>query len=580
MMPVNLARPGMLALALAIPVTASAQYYLPAGEVVHERIFEIQPLVGWFVPDGNTSYPDGSPLAGLRGTLNNSESWAFEGHLAWAFRQKQVVPTGRVESYTAQPVYNAGGFPVGVVINNLETSSRELATGSDLLSFGGSMLLHLSDRKLRPFVSLGGGYLWDFSNTDATPPSAFSGLFGEFGGGVKYMRSDGASIRVDVRDMVMRPDDLPRDDPDASLIAAQFDWSTGGGLDGVPGREPFSPVEFRGKRWTHNLALTVSVSVPFGWAWKDGDGDGVATRFDDCPTTAPSVVVDAKGCGIDSDADGVFDGLDECSDTPTGAKVDRLGCPSDIDGDGVLDGIDQDDNTPAGAVVDDLGRHSDTDADGVLDGIDQCTDTPAGATVDSRGCSVDPVEDALLRGQPILVENVRFEGGSAEIVPTSYRSLNRVARLVETWTGNRERPRRIEVGVHGTRGEPADLVQRRANRIRLYFLENFFEMGANNLVAKGYSPEEGAGDGRVEVRVVGEGDPPQEYDFGESEGHSPLLPGLLPGADPLAPPPAGGDAAPEPDRPGAPSVPDVPEPEMPEPEMPEPEMPDPGLPPE
>lgn len=567
MKPVKFARPGIVALALTIPASVSAQNYLPAGEVVHERIFEVQPLAGWFLPDGNTAYPDGSPLVGLRGVLNNAETWAFEGQVAWAFRQKQTVPLGRVNSYSGQTVFNNAGFPVGVVINDLDTTTRMQTTGSDLLMFGGNMLFHLSDRRLRPFIAMGGGFIDDFSN-DGNPPTAFSGLYMDIGGGIKYLRPDGAGVRLDLRDVVIRGDDLPRDDVNAPLIAAQYDFSTGGGVDGVFGSEPYSPVEYRGRRWTNNLAISVSVSVPFGWVWKDGDGDNVATRFDECPTTAPKVVVDAKGCGIDSDKDGVFDGLDECGDTPIGAVVDLVGCPSDTDGDGVLDGIDLEETTPPGAKVDELGRSGDTDGDGVLDGLDQCNDTPRGATVDSKGCSVDPVEDSLLRGEAILVDNVRFEPGTADLIPTSYRSLNRVARLVETWTGNKEQPRRIEIDIHGRREEPDALVQRRANSIRMYFLENFFGMGANNLVAKGLPAAEGAGDGHVEIRLIGPGDPPQPYDFGGTPGQEPLLPGLLPGAQDAGqstPPP---DVAPEPELPGEPSVPDVPEPEMPEPDDP------------
>jgi len=560
MRPVTLARIGTVALALAIPAASSAQYYLPAGEVVHERIFEIHPLAGWFLPDQNSGYPDGSPLIGFRGTVNNSERWALEGQVAWAFRQQQDSPRGTVDSYVGHPVFNSAGFVTGVVITDLRTSEVQGRTGSDLLMLGGSVVLNLSDRNLRPFLSGGAGFIEDFGN-DGSTPGPFSDLYLDFGVGLKFYRSTGFGWRVDVHDVLLKKDDLPRGDPDAALIAAQYDWSTGGGVDGVPFREPYTPVEYRGRRWLHNVGVSVSVTFPFAWAWKDGDGDQVATRFDQCPTTAPNVVVDAVGCGIDSDQDGIFDGLDECVETPKGAIVDRFGCPSDIDGDGVLDGIDLDDNTPAGALVDALGRHTDSDGDGILDGLDECNDTPRMAAVDSKGCTADPMEDTLLRGTPILVEDVRFEPGSAEIDPRSYRALNRVARLVERWTGHRERPVRIEVGVHARRSEGTLLTQRRAERLRIYFLENFFGMGANNLVAKGYSADEGAGDGRVEVRFVGEGDPPQEYDFGASDERiAPITP-VAPGAGEAPPPP--------------PEIEDIPEPEMPEiPDIPEPEMPD------
>jgi hypothetical protein len=417
-------------------------------------------------------------------------------------------------------------------------------------------------------VALGGGFVDDFGNGEEDPPGSFSNLFIDVGAGIKYCKSTGVGLRLDVRDVLVRKHNLPRDSPGADLLAAQYDFLTGGGLDGSPLREPYSPVEFRGRRWLHNVGVTVSLTVPFGWAWKDGDGDLVATRFDQCPTTAPNVVVDAVGCGIDSDEDGVFDGIDQCGATPKGATVDHAGCPADIDGDGVFDGIDQDDGTPAGAIVDALGRHADTDGDGILDGLDLCNDTPRGATIDAKGCTADPVEDALLRGQPIVVESVRFEPGLREIDPSSYRSINRVARLVERWTGHKERPVKIEVGVHAARGEPLVLAQRRADEVRRYLLENFFAMGANNLLAQGYAADEEGGGGRVEVRFLGEGEEPQEYDFGADDTE--------PGGPPITPELPAGEGTPPPAVPEVPEMPEAPpipeEPEMPD--IPEPELPD------
>jgi outer membrane protein OmpA-like peptidoglycan-associated protein len=398
------------------------------------------------------------------------------------------------------------------------------------------------------------------------------------GAGLKWYRPSGWSWRLEVHDTMVKRDNAPRESPSAAIVAAQVDFATGGGVDNTLFQEPYSPVIYSGRRWTHNIGVTMSVSMPFGFAWKDADADGVQTRFDDCPTTAPGVVVDALGCGIDSDEDGVFDGIDRCDDTPVGAIVDRTGCPSDIDNDGVFDGIDVADDTPLGALVDSRGQHFDTDKDGIWDGLDQCNDTPLGATIDDNGCTDDPVEAALLAGEILPVPNVRFEAGSGEIDPLSFHYINSRARIIERWTGNRERPLRIEIGVHtdglGTVEYNRQLSQRRAEAVRLYLLENYFGMGANNLVARGYGESQPvAGDdtadgraanNRVEFRMIGEGAPPEEWDFGLGDLPDDAAGGSASGGT------ADGDVAPlppdvdpedieVPEEPEMPSLPDFPE---------------------
>ncbi len=568
MNPVKLARLALVALFVSPPQTTLAQDFLPAGEVVHERIFEVQPFGGWFMPDDNAGYDSGSPLLGVRGTLNNSSRWAFEAQAGLAVAQTQFAPRGVVESYVPHPVFNNAGFPIGVVITELETTETVREYAASLLMMSGSAMVHLSMQRLRPFITLGGGFIDDITNSGG-PPGPFSDLFLQAGIGLKYLRPAGWGLRLELTDVFLRKDDLQRDAPDAAVIAAQVDALTLGGSDGVLFKEPYVPVVYRGDRWLHNLGLSLSVAVPFGWAWKDGDGDGVETRFDRCPTTAPKVIVDATGCGTDADQDSVFDGVDSCPDTPRGATVDRNGCPSDTDRDGVLDGIDVANDTPAGALVDATGAHRDTDKDGVPDGPDKCEDTPRGAAVDTRGCPVDAVEEALLRGRPVAVA-AEFEGDTSELDPRSYRSINRVARLVERWTSNKERPIRIEVGVHGAAGESSELSQARAEAVRTYLLDNFFDISDNNLTAKGYAPTADATGRRVELLYIGEGEAPIDLlsDEPADVGQPP---------PPEGTPPAPSDApvmpAPETPAPGEGEIPAPPTPELPA--IPDPAPPDP-----
>jgi len=535
------ARPGiavLLALLLA-PAGAVGQGYLPAGDSVHERLIEFGAFTGWQMLDPDIDYASGAPLFGVRGTINNSAWWSFEGRLALSPGNTREIARGTVTSFSAHPIYNNQGFFSGVLITELQANEFVEESSSQLFVAGGNMLFHMMKGRLRPFLTVGGGIIDDLSNRNGDPRAPLSDPFLEFGLGVKYLKPSGWGVRLDVTDLFTRKGNVARENRRAALIAAQRTalslspdtWLSGDTRD-LQVDVPYSPVDYRGQRWLNNIGITLSVSMPFGFAWKDGDGDGIETRFDDCPTTAPGVVVDALGCGIDSDGDGVFDGLDQCDDTPHGALVDIGGCPSDTDGDGVFDGIDVADDTPPGALVDEVGQHYDTDGDGVLDGLDLCNDTPRGATINMDGCVEDPVEDAFLRGQAIVVQDIRFERGTGEIDPLSYHHINKVARLVEHWTGNEERPLRVEVGVF-TDGVGSDetnlkLSQQRAENVRLYLLENFFGMGANNLVAKGYgetvpiaSDDTAAGraqNDRLEIRFTGEGDPPEEYDFGAGEG--------------------------------------------------------------
>lgn len=533
------ARPGiavLLAMLLA-PAATFGQGYLPAGDSVHERLIEFGAFTGWQMLDPDIDYASGAPLFGVRGTINNSAWWSFEARLALSPGNTREVSRGMLTSFSGHPIYNNQGFFSGVLITNLETTESIEESDSQLFVAGGSMLFHVMSGRWRPFFTVGGGIIDDLSNRGDDPPAPLSDPYLEFGVGLKYLKPSGWGVRLDVTDLFTRKTDVARKNPRAALVAAQNTalglggaWLTGDTRD-VEVDVPYSPVDYRGQRWLNNLGVTVSVSMPFGFAWKDGDGDGVETRFDDCPTTAPGVVVDRLGCGIDSDQDGVYDGLDQCDDTPLGAFVDIGGCPSDTDGDGVFDGIDVADDTPPGALVDERGQHYDTDKDGVLDGLDLCNDTPLGATINLDGCVEDPVEDMFLRGQAIVVQDIRFERGTGEIDPLSYHHINKVARLIERWTGNEERPLRVELGVFtdgvGPESTNLELSRKRADNVRTYLLENFFGMGANNLVAKGYgearplaSDDTAAGraqNDRLEIRFTEEGDPPEEYDFGAGE---------------------------------------------------------------
>jgi len=232
---------------------------------------------------------------------------------------------------------------------------------------------------------------------------------------------------------------------------------------------------------------------------KDTDGDGVIDKIDACAETPMGVVVDARGCPIDSDGDGVFDGPDQCADTPMGATVDARGCPSDGDNDGVLDGLDSCPNTPAGALIDSLGCEYDTDTDNVLDGIDQCPDTPLGVAVDETGCpTIDSEEErTLYETGTLILPDIEFESGKAELKPGSEESLAIIADAMRKWPNMV-----IEVGGHtdsrGSETKNQEVSLERAEAVRQQLLLSTGTIPDENLVAKGYGPSEPIADNETE----------------------------------------------------------------------------------
>ncbi len=158
----------------------------------------------------------------------------------------------------------------------------------------------------------------------------------------------------------------------------------------------------------------------------DGDADGVPDDDDDCPNTAPGVLVNQLGCAIDSDRDGVADGLDDCPRTDIKARgqVDIHGCPIDSDFDGVADYRDDCPLNTPGALVDTLGCPLDEDGDGVADGLDDCPHTLVGMAVDPHGCI-----DLSMLSKPMVL-NIDYVSGSFDVDPKTKNRLRELSRLL------------------------------------------------------------------------------------------------------------------------------------------------------
>jgi OmpA-OmpF porin, OOP family len=222
-------------------------------------------------------------------------------------------------------------------------------------------------------------------------------------------------------------------------------------LDGVPDREDRCPDEFGEKE----LA-----------GCPDRDGDGVPDVDDLCPDepgskdnngcplpespgedTAPAAVI-AETPPADRDGDGIPDHLDLCPDVP--GLRDLGGCPEPEEP--VAAPVEpvkpaepvQKKETPvqpvkAAPVVESAPVpppapvaepvSGDRDGDGVPDRIDRCPDTPGPASND--GCPVLSAEDRSVLD--LAMRSVQFEVGSATITPESFRTLDRIAEIMNRY---------------------------------------------------------------------------------------------------------------------------------------------------
>lgn len=266
----------------------------------------------------------------------------------------------------------------------------------------------------------------------------------------------------------------------------------------------------------HALSLTLAVGEGTGSspkAIKDKDEDGVPDKYDLCKNTEPKYrrYVDSVGCPADTDKDGILDADDKCPDVAGPAefngcpdsdadgiqdKVDACpnlagiakfnGCP-DTDGDGVSDkedgcptvagsaafggcpdtdgdGVeDRKDKCPniAGAIAGE--GCPDTDGDGVYNNIDKCPEVAG--TVASKGCP--EIKKEVITKINLAAKGINFENGKAVITASSFKSLDDLATLLNTYPGAS-----VEIQGHtdnnGTPEANKTLSQDRANAVKRY----------------------------------------------------------------------------------------------------------------
>ncbi|BCS98829.1 membrane protein [Desulfoluna limicola] len=302
----------MKALALIAAVT------LCAGQLVAEEStyrFELSPMVGWHLFEGNQNLDDGISLGVSAGfPLNNRLT--LEGSFAWIMAETDV-----------------GGIDVDGQRYSLD-----------------GLYHFMPDEALRPFVLVGAGAL----RLDPDVGDSETDFMANYGAGIKYAVMPNLDLRGELRH-VMPFDDFynnlvvqlgvtlsfgERDKP-MEMMAVDSDG------DGVPDEGDSCPDTPAGTAVDESGCPLVM----------DADGDGVPDDMDICADTPAGIEVDESGCPLDSDGDGVPDHVDVCPDTPVGQPVDELGCPVvlDADGDGVEDDEDRCANTPQGAKTDERG---------------------------------------------------------------------------------------------------------------------------------------------------------------------------------------------------------------------------------
>jgi OOP family OmpA-OmpF porin len=171
----------------------------------------------------------------------------------------------------------------------------------------------------------------------------------------------------------------------------------------------------------------------------DNDNDGIPDVDDRCPNVPEDLEGDhdEDGCPEshdgDRDGDGIPDSKDKCPDDPEDRDgfQDEDGCPDlDNDQDGIPDKLDQCPNDPEdkdGFEDQDGCPDPDNDKDGIPDVKDKCPNEPEtyNGFEDEDGCP-DKGSVIIQDNSIIILEKIKFETDSAQILPESNKILDAV----------------------------------------------------------------------------------------------------------------------------------------------------------
>lgn len=182
----------------------------------------------------------------------------------------------------------------------------------------------------------------------------------------------------------------------------------------------------------------------------------------------------------------------------------------DSDNDSVSDAQDACPNTQPGVAVGTDGCEPDQDEDGIVDRLDLCIDSSAQADLNPFGCPADT---------PIILADLYFSSGTADLSPAARSYLDRVAAILQ-----RSPETVFEVGGHtDSIGEPErnlTVSRQRAQAVADYLISKGIDAerlrpvgyGPANPVADNASPEGRRANRRVELKIMDYADNPPEQE--------------------------------------------------------------------
>lgn len=270
---------------------------LGTSVMAKQMAYEISPMIGYNVAEGNLGYQDSGYLTGGVELQYNNPDWAISPELSVLYANTEAV-NGQEDAQVRVMLNAVYTYDAGAVV---------------------------------PFAKIGGGM--EALVDDAANYGNVDGLFADVGAGLKVPFTDHIALKLEAIYM-LKPNDNRWDNNVIAMAGLNIAF---GAYEDKPAPAP---------------AVVAAPVVVDG----DEDNDGVKDSVDNCPATPAGSVVDAKGCIVDGDDDndGVKNSVDACLATVANAKVDAQGCmiDGDDDMDSVKNSMDKCPSTPKGSVVD------------------------------------------------------------------------------------------------------------------------------------------------------------------------------------------------------------------------------------
>ncbi|WP_437799883.1 OmpA family protein [Sorangium sp. So ce693] len=279
---------------------------------------------------------------------------------------------------------------------------------------------------------------------------------------------------------------------------ARFFAALGIAADVVPSAPPAAaPVAFAGAPAAAKGARGAARAAPPA---ADFDGDSVPDAEDACPRVIgearpPAAAAGARsafrrGCPPDRDDDGIYDVDDRCPDVPGVSSAAVEAGPGGA-------GSGPTSAAPANAGSQPASKHgcpADTDGDGIPNAADACPYERGKPSEDpaTHGC---PFAVRIEGSQIVILQQVQFRTGRAEIEPESFELLSEVAAVLE------EHPEIARVAVDGHTDNQGSaqanlsLSQRRALAVVAWLTAHGID--ARRLEARGFGARRPLADNRT-----------------------------------------------------------------------------------